>query len=153
MDLLKTLGRNGTNSGGYSDSTCGGSTFFPGHFFHLILCLIYPLGRLVRPDIVHFHFTHLGTEIFLPELTLSNTLSSNPKSFRFVDLQFSHKLQFYLHYFHRTTFFIVQRHGSMTTNDYVTQKDQFLLTSLPFKADFQSSHKAPRSSLRVLATV
>jgi hypothetical protein len=31
-----------------------------------------------------------------------------------------------------TTFFIVQRHGSMTTNDYVTQKDQFLLTSLPF---------------------
>jgi hypothetical protein len=31
-----------------------------------------------------------------------------------------------------TTFFIVQRHGSMTTNDYVTQIDQFLLTSLPF---------------------
>jgi hypothetical protein len=28
--------------------------------------------------------------------------------------------------------FIVQGHGSMTTNDYVTQKDQFLLTSLPF---------------------
>jgi hypothetical protein len=22
------------------------------------------LGRLLRPDIVHFHFTHLGTEIF-----------------------------------------------------------------------------------------
>ena len=32
----------------------------------------------------------------------------------------------------QATFFIVQRHGSMTTNDYVTQKYQFLLTSLPF---------------------
>jgi hypothetical protein len=29
-------------------------------------------------------------------------------------------------------FSFVQRHGSMTTNDYVTQRDQFLLTSLPF---------------------
>ena len=46
--------------------------------------------RLLRPDIVHFHFTCLGTEIFLPELTLSDTLSSNPKSSRSVDLQFSH---------------------------------------------------------------
>jgi hypothetical protein len=27
---------------------------------------------------------------------------------------------------------MVQRHGSMTTNDYVTQKGQFLLTGLPF---------------------
>ena len=26
------------------------------------------IGRLLRPDIVHFHFTHLRTEIFLPEL-------------------------------------------------------------------------------------
>jgi hypothetical protein len=34
-------------------------------------------------------------------------------------------------------FFIVQRHGSMTTNDYVTQKDQFLLTSLPFNNYFE----------------
>jgi hypothetical protein len=44
-----------------------------------------------------FHFPCLGTEIFLRELTLSNTLSSNPKSSRSIDLQFSHKLQFYLH--------------------------------------------------------
>jgi hypothetical protein len=29
-------------------------------------------------------------------------------------------------------FFIVQRHGSMTTHDYITQNDQFLLTSLAF---------------------
>ena len=29
-------------------------------------------------------------------------------------------------------FFIVEKHGSMTIHDYVTQKDQFLLTILPF---------------------
>ena len=28
--------------------------------------------------------------------------------------------------------FLLFNDGSMTTNDYVTQKDQFLLTSLPF---------------------
>jgi hypothetical protein len=39
----------------------------------------------------------VGTEILLRELTLSNTLSSNPKSSRSVDLPFSHKLQFYLY--------------------------------------------------------
>jgi hypothetical protein len=38
-----------------------------------------------------------GTKIFLRELTLSNTLSSNPKSSRSVDLAFSHKLLFYFH--------------------------------------------------------
>ena len=85
-----------------------------------------PVGRLLRPDIVHFHFTHLGTEIFLRELTLSNTLSLNPKSSRSIDLEFSHKLQFH------DNVFIVQRHGSMTTNDYVTRKFLFLLTNLPF---------------------
>jgi hypothetical protein len=57
----------------------------------------FEIGRLLRSDIVYFHFPFLGTEIFLRELTLSNTLSSNPKSSRSVDLQFSHKLQFYLH--------------------------------------------------------
>ena len=31
-----------------------------------------------------------------------------------------------------TIFFIVQRHGWVTMQDYVTQKDQSLLTSLPF---------------------
>ena len=31
-----------------------------------------------------------------------------------------------------TNFIIVERHGWITTHDYVTQKDQFLLTSLPF---------------------
>jgi hypothetical protein len=31
-----------------------------------------------------------------------------------------------------TIFFIVQRHGSMTPHDYITQNDQFFLTSLPF---------------------
>ena len=49
------------------------------------------IGRLLRPDIVHFHFPCLGTEIFLWELTLSNTLS-----------------------FH---FFIVQRHGWFMDDD------------------------------------
>ena len=39
-----------------------------------------------------FHFAYLGTEIFLRELTLYKTLSSNPKSSRPVDLQFFHKL-------------------------------------------------------------
>jgi hypothetical protein len=63
------------------------------------------LGRLLRPDIVRFHFLCLGTEIFLLELTLSNTLSSNPESSRSVDLQFTfHKLQFYLHQFHDNFF-------------------------------------------------
>ena len=41
---------------------------------------------------VHFHFTRLGTEIFLRELTLSSTLNSNPKSSRFLDLQFFDEL-------------------------------------------------------------
>ena len=36
------------------------------------------VGRLLRPDIVYFYFTCLGTEIFLQELTLPSTLSSNP---------------------------------------------------------------------------
>ena len=68
------------------------------------------IGRLLRPDIVQFHFACLGTEIFLRELTLSSTLSSNPKSSRSVDLQFLHKLLFYLHKFY-DKFFIVQRHA------------------------------------------
>ena len=42
------------------------------------------VGRLLRPDVVQFHFACLGTEIFLRELTLSSTLSSNPKSSRSV---------------------------------------------------------------------
>jgi hypothetical protein len=93
------------------------------------------IGHLLRPDIVHFHFTCLGTEIFVRELTLSNTLSSNPKSSHSVDPQFFHKLLLYLHYNFTTNFFIVQRHGSMTIHDYATQKDQFLLTGLPFKTN------------------
>jgi hypothetical protein len=55
------------------------------------------IGRLPRPDIVHFRSACRGTEIFLRELTLLNTLSSNPKSSRSVDLAFSYKLLFYLH--------------------------------------------------------
>jgi hypothetical protein len=43
------------------------------------------VGRLLRPDIVHFHLAYFGTEIFLRELTLSTTLSSNPKSSRPID--------------------------------------------------------------------
>jgi hypothetical protein len=55
------------------------------------------IGRLPRPDIVHFRSACRGTEIFLRELTLLNMLSSNPKSSRSVDLAFSYKLLFYLH--------------------------------------------------------
>ena len=55
------------------------------------------IGRPLRPDIVRFHLACLGSEIFLRELTLSSTLSSNPKSSHSVDPQFSHKLLFYLH--------------------------------------------------------
>ena len=73
-------------------------------------CRLSNVGRLLRPDIVQFHFACLGTEIFLRELTLSSTLSSNPKSSRCVDLQFFHKLLFYLQKFY-DKFFIVQRHG------------------------------------------
>jgi hypothetical protein len=58
---------------------------------------LYIIGRLPRPDIVHFRSACRGTEIFLRELTLLNTLSSNPKSSRSVDLAFSYKLLFYLH--------------------------------------------------------
>ena len=39
------------------------------------------IGCLPRPDIVHFRSACRGTEIFLRELTLLNTLSSNPKKF------------------------------------------------------------------------
>ena len=75
------------------------------------LYILVKLGCLLRPDIVvQFHFVCLGTEIFLRELTLSSTLSSNPKSSRSVDLQFLHKLLFYIHKFY-DKFFIVQRHG------------------------------------------
>jgi hypothetical protein len=68
-----------------------------------------------------FHFPCLGTEIFLRQLTLSNTLSSNPKSFRSIDLHFSHKLQFIFTNF-TTNFFIVQRHGSMTRQTIMSLK-------------------------------
>ncbi len=54
------------------------------------------IGRLLRPDIVHFHYACLGTEIFLQELTLSSTLSSNLKTSRAADPQFPHKMLFYL---------------------------------------------------------
>jgi hypothetical protein len=74
-------------------------------------------------------------EIFLRELTLSNTLSSNPKSSHSVDPQFSHKLLSSIFTNFTTNFFIVQRHGSMTIHDYVTQKDQFLLTILLLTKD------------------
>ena len=70
-------------------------------------------------------------------------LSSNPKISRFVDPHFSYKLLFYLHEFHAIYFFIVQRHGSMTTHDYVTQMDQFLLIKpllLFYKRPFCSNH-------------
>ena len=60
------------------------------------------IGHL--PDIVHFHSTCLGTELFLPELTFSSTLSSNPKSSCSADPQFSHELLFYLHQFHDNFF-------------------------------------------------
>ena len=49
----------------------------------------FVIDRLLSPDIVQ--------EIFLRELTLSSTLSSNPKSSHSVDPQFSHKLLFYVH--------------------------------------------------------
>ena len=55
----------------------------------------FAIGRLLRPDIVHFRSACGGTEIFLRELALLNTLSSNPKSSRSVGLAFSHKLLFY----------------------------------------------------------
>ena len=41
---------------------------------------VYFRPFVIRPDIVHLHFKSLGTEIFLRELTLSSTLSSNPES-------------------------------------------------------------------------
>ena len=63
-----------------------------------------PLGHLLRLTVVHFPWTCLGTEIFLHGLTLSSTLSSNPKSSSFVDLEFPHKLLLYLHLFHDNFF-------------------------------------------------
>ena len=60
-------------------------------------CMIIYIGRFPLPHIVHFRSACRGTEIYLRELTLLNTLSSNPKSSRFVDLAFSYKLLFYLH--------------------------------------------------------
>ena len=69
------------------------------------------IDRLLSPDIVQFRSACLRTEIFLRELTLSSTLSSNPKSSHSVDPQFSHKLLFFTKF--TTNFFIVQRHGWM----------------------------------------
>ena len=57
----------------------------------------WQVDRLLSPDIVQFRSACLRTEIFLRELTLSSTLSSNPKSSYSVDPQFSHKLLFYVH--------------------------------------------------------
>jgi hypothetical protein len=74
------------------------------------------VGRLMRPDIVHFHYACLGTEIFLRELTLSSTLSSNPKTSRAVNTQFSHKMLFYLRQFHNKFF-----HCSTTRIDDATR--------------------------------
>ena len=54
-----------------------------------------PFAASRLPDIVHFRSACGGTEIFLRELALLNTLSSNPKSSRSVGLVFSHKLLFY----------------------------------------------------------
>ena len=61
---------------------------------------ISSLDRLLSPDLVQFRSACLRTEIFLRELTLSSTLSSNPKSSHSVDPQFSHKLVFYVHKIH-----------------------------------------------------
>ena len=55
------------------------------------------LDRLLSLDIVKFRSVCLRTEIFLRELTLSSTLSSNPKSSHSVVPQFFHKLVFYVH--------------------------------------------------------
>jgi hypothetical protein len=61
------------------------------------------MDRLLRRDIVHFHFECLGTEVFL---RVTRSFLTNCY---FIFTNFL------------TIFFIVQRHGSMTTNDYVTQ--------------------------------
>ena len=63
------------------------------------------VDRLLSPDIVQFRSACLRTEIFLRELTLSSTLSSNPKSSHSIDSQFSRKLLFHVHdkFFHCST--------------------------------------------------
>ena len=50
------------------------------------------LGSLMRRNIANFHYTCFGTEIFLHELTFQSTLSSNPKTSRTMNPQFSYKL-------------------------------------------------------------
>ena len=50
----------------------------------LVHLTIQQLGHLLRPDIVHFHFTHFGTEIFLRELTLSKFEHAEFKSEKFL---------------------------------------------------------------------
>ena len=59
--------------------------------------IVFKSCKSLSPDIVQFRSACLRTEIFLRELTLSSTLSSNPKSSHSVDPQFSHKLLFYVH--------------------------------------------------------
>ena len=85
---------------------------------------VHLTGRLLCPNIVHFHFTSLGTEYSLRNLLiLSNKLISIPKSFHSVEPQFSHKL---------SSLFVVERHRCMDEDTfvYVTQKDQLLITVL-----------------------
>ena len=77
-----------------SSPTVGLSKFTIETDFHVSPYVTF-IGRSLRPDIVHFRSACGGTEIFLRELALLNTLSSNPKSSRSVGLAFSHKLLFF----------------------------------------------------------
>ena len=92
---------------------------------------------LVAPDIIHFHFACLWSEIFL--WRISNTLSSNPKGARSVDQQFfTNSYYFFCHWFN----FITNFHFSMTSMDEETRlfhskwtnyySPAFLLTKIHF---------------------
>ena len=102
----------------------GQKCLWTGHLFTLLVILTdnifkhkpqqtqkIQVGRLLRPDIVHFHLACLGTEIFLRELTLS-CKHAEFKSEKFPQRRpavFSQTAILSSQTYNK--FFIVQRHG------------------------------------------
>ena len=79
-----------------------------------------------------FHFPSLGTEIFFTGTNTFEHAEFKSEKFALRRPAVFSQTAILSSLISRQNVFIVQRHGLMMTNDYVTQKDQFLLTSLPF---------------------
>jgi hypothetical protein len=83
---------------------------------------------------ISFTFTKhvLDLKYFYGKLTLSSTLSSNPKSSRSADPQFSHKMLFYLQKFHDKNFSLFNDTDRWRYTIMSLKRTNFYLTSFPF---------------------